>query len=51
MYYRGANAALLMYDITNRATFDDVRGWLEGNEANLLLSSPLWASLLIIPPL
>lgn len=30
MYYRGANAALLLYDITNAATFDDVRGWLEG---------------------
>ena len=30
MYYRGANAALLLYDITNAATFEDVRGWLEG---------------------
>lgn len=30
MYYRGANAALLLYDITNSSTFDDVRGWLEG---------------------
>ena len=30
MYYRGANAALLLYDITNAATFDAVRGWLEG---------------------
>lgn len=30
MYYRGANAALLLYDITNSDTFDDVRGWLEG---------------------
>jgi hypothetical protein len=29
MYYRGANAALLMYDITNLTTFDDIRGWLE----------------------
>ncbi|KAH7888038.1 P-loop containing nucleoside triphosphate hydrolase protein [Phlebopus sp. FC_14] len=28
MYYRGANAALLLYDITNAATFDDIRGWL-----------------------
>jgi GTPase SAR1 family protein len=31
MYYRGANAALLLYDITNLTTFDDIRGWLEGN--------------------
>lgn len=30
MYYRGANAALLLYDITNASTFEDVRGWLEG---------------------
>ena len=30
MYYRGANAALLLYDITNAATFESVRGWLEG---------------------
>ena len=39
MYYRGANAALLLYDITNAATFDDVRGWLEGKFPFLLLSS------------
>ncbi|KAJ8522991.1 hypothetical protein ONZ45_g494 [Pleurotus djamor] len=30
MYYRGANAALLLYDITNATTFEAVRGWLEG---------------------
>ena len=30
MYYRGANAALLLYDITNASSFEDVRGWLEG---------------------
>lgn len=30
MYYRGANAALVLYDITNASTFEDVRGWLEG---------------------
>ncbi|THH06801.1 hypothetical protein EW145_g3836 [Phellinidium pouzarii] len=36
MYYRGANAALLLYDITNASTFDDVRGWLEvGSKADL----------------
>lgn len=26
----GANAALVLYDITNSSTFDDIRGWLEG---------------------
>lgn len=30
MYYRGANAALLLYDITSAVSFEDVRGWLEG---------------------
>lgn len=30
MYYRGAHAALLLYDITNLSSFDDIRGWLEG---------------------
>ncbi|KAJ2916464.1 hypothetical protein MD484_g3954, partial [Candolleomyces efflorescens] len=34
MYYRGANAALLLYDITNSSTFEDVRGWLEELKKN-----------------
>jgi len=34
MYYRGANAALLLYDITNASTFDDIRGWLEELKRN-----------------
>ncbi|KAI0796601.1 P-loop containing nucleoside triphosphate hydrolase protein [Abortiporus biennis] len=34
MYYRGANAALLLYDITNAATFEDIRGWLEELKSN-----------------
>ena len=28
-YYRGAIGALLMYDITNRHTFDNVEHWLK----------------------
>ena len=39
MYYRGANAALLLYDITNASTFDDIRGWLAGE---FLFSPPLF---------
>jgi GTPase SAR1 family protein len=35
MYYRGANAALLLYDITNQASFQDVRGWLNGEPRRL----------------
>ncbi|PFH52577.1 hypothetical protein AMATHDRAFT_1977 [Amanita thiersii Skay4041] len=34
MYYRGANAALLLYDITSASTFDDIRGWLEELKKN-----------------
>jgi len=30
MYYRGAIAALILYDITSGATFEEVRDWLEG---------------------
>ncbi|KAF8320738.1 ras-domain-containing protein [Clavulina sp. PMI_390] len=29
MYYRGANAAILCYDITDASSFDDVRKWLD----------------------
>ncbi|KAI0034421.1 P-loop containing nucleoside triphosphate hydrolase protein [Vararia minispora EC-137] len=34
MYYRGANAALLLYDITSLASFNDVKGWLEELKKN-----------------
>lgn len=37
MYYRGAHAALLMYDITNAASFEDIRGWLEGTHWSLIV--------------
>ena len=40
MYYRGANAALLLYDITNAATFESVRGWLEGPSVRPLTLGP-----------
>lgn len=39
MYYRGANAALLLYDITNASSFDDVRGWLEGASQQLSVAN------------
>ncbi|KAF8351232.1 P-loop containing nucleoside triphosphate hydrolase protein [Amanita rubescens] len=34
MYYRGANAALILYDITNVSTFNDIRGWLQELKKN-----------------
>lgn len=29
MYYRGANAALLVFDLTNNSTFEDVQAWVQ----------------------
>ncbi|KNZ54886.1 hypothetical protein VP01_2823g4 [Puccinia sorghi] len=31
MYYRGANAAILVYDITNMESFFDIQNWLDGS--------------------
>lgn len=28
MYYRGANAALLVFDLTNYTSFMDIKGWI-----------------------
>ncbi|KAG8739639.1 hypothetical protein FRC10_005375 [Ceratobasidium sp. 414] len=30
MYYRGASAAILVYDITSASSFDDVKVWIDG---------------------
>lgn len=30
MYYRGATAAILVYDITNQKTFQAIQGWVQG---------------------
>jgi small GTP-binding protein len=32
MYYRGANAAIVIYDVTNRGTFDTLSKWFEALE-------------------
>jgi GTPase SAR1 family protein len=32
MYYRGAHAAILVYDITSEESFQDMSSWVEGNE-------------------
>lgn len=34
MYYRGANAAILVYDITNASSFDDVKVWIDELKRN-----------------
>ncbi|KJE92477.1 GTP-binding protein rab11, variant 4 [Capsaspora owczarzaki ATCC 30864] len=35
MYYRGANAALLVYDITDEQTFDDIKSWVKELQHNV----------------
>lgn len=31
MYYRGAQAALLVYDITSQESFEELSSWIEGS--------------------
>lgn len=47
MYYRGANAAILVYDITNQSSFDDIQNWLDGRS---LLKLSLTHSYPLMPP-
>lgn len=35
MYYRGANAAILVYDITNASSLEDIRHWLDELRRNM----------------
>jgi len=35
MYYRGASAAILVYDITNKESFESVKGWANELEQQL----------------
>lgn len=37
MYYRGAQAALLVYDITSQESFVELHSWIEGNKKRLML--------------
>ncbi len=30
MYYRGAAAAVLVYDVTSATSFEDLKGWVKG---------------------
>ena len=36
MYYRGASAAILVYDVTNSDSFDALPGWVKGSTWLLL---------------
>ena len=34
MYYRNASAAMLVYDVTNSKSFEDIRGWVTELQSN-----------------
>ena len=34
MYYRKANAAILVYDVTKRSSFNDMKSWIEELQRN-----------------
>ena len=38
LYYRKANAALVLYDITKQASFEEAKGWVEGMFADEILA-------------
>lgn len=35
LYYRNANAALLVFDVTNHSTFDEVKSWIHELQQNV----------------
>ncbi|CAD6890874.1 unnamed protein product [Tilletia laevis] len=35
LYYRGSHAAVIVYDITSRKSFEDVKGWVEELRKNM----------------
>ncbi|OJJ50698.1 hypothetical protein ASPZODRAFT_56931 [Penicilliopsis zonata CBS 506.65] len=41
LYYRGANACLLCYDITDESTFTEMTGWLLELKKNLVEDDPI----------
>lgn len=36
MFYRNANAALLVFDITSTETFENMKGWVQELKGNVL---------------
>ena len=48
MYYRRANAALIVYDITREKSFDEAKDWVKGK---LIGTVVLIDAELTVPPL
>jgi GTPase SAR1 family protein len=40
MYYHGADGMALVYDITSRASFDNIKGWLNETREAMHQASP-----------
>lgn len=41
LYYRGAQAAILVYDVTDETSLQDIKFWIEGESSSLWLVLPL----------
>ena len=39
MYYRRANAAVIVYDIANQKSFQEAKSWMEGNHSVPVVTS------------
>lgn len=37
LYYRGALAAILVYDVTDESSFEDIKIWLEGENTSMVI--------------
>lgn len=37
-YYRGAAAVVLVYDVTDRKSFDELKGWMRGMDTDCILA-------------
>ena len=41
MYYKGAHVALIIYDITNYSSFENIEGWIEEMQKNVEINKML----------
>lgn len=44
IYYRGAKAAIVCYDITDKSSFDRVRFWVEELRKNEMVNNSIYSS-------
>ena len=44
IYYRGAKAAIVCYDITDKSSYDRVRFWVEELRKNEMVNNSIYSS-------